>query len=41
MVTEGLSQVRLAGEATICSNVNNAYFPPFQKGSSVVDPTFQ
>jgi hypothetical protein len=34
---EDLSQVRLAGEATICRNVNNAYFPPFQKGSSMVD----
>jgi hypothetical protein len=39
MLTEGLSQVRLAGETTICSNVNNTYFPPSQEGSSMIDPT--
>jgi hypothetical protein len=41
MLAEDLSQVRLAGEATIRSNVDNSYFPPFQEGSGVVDPTLK
>jgi len=36
MLAGDLSQVRLAGEATIRSNVDNAYFRPFQEGPSVV-----
>ena len=31
MLAEDLSQVRLAGEATRYSNVDNAYFPTFQE----------
>ena len=30
MLSEDLGQVCLAREAAICSNVNNAYLPPFQ-----------
>jgi hypothetical protein len=30
MLSEDLGQVCLAREAASCSNVNNAYFPPFQ-----------
>jgi hypothetical protein len=41
MLAEDLSEMRLAGEATIRSNVDNSYFPPFQEGSSVVDPTLE
>jgi hypothetical protein len=41
MLAEDLSQVRLAGEATIRSNVDNAYFRPFQEGPSVVGPTLE
>jgi len=41
MLAEDLSQVRLAGEATIRGNVDNAYFPPFQQGPSVVGPTLE
>ena len=41
VLAEDLSQVRLAGEATRCSNVNNAYFPTFQEGSGVVDTALQ
>jgi hypothetical protein len=41
MLAEDLRQVRLAGEAGIRSNVNNTYFPSFQEGSGVVDPTIK
>jgi hypothetical protein len=41
MLAEDLIQMRLAGETAIRSNVDNAYFPPFQEGSSVVDSTLE
>jgi hypothetical protein len=41
MLAEDLTQVRLAGKATIRSNVDNAFSRPFQKGPSVVDPTLK
>jgi len=41
MLAEDLSEMRLAREATIRGNVDNSYFPPFQEGSSVVDPTLE
>jgi hypothetical protein len=41
VLAEDLSQVRLAGKATIRSNVDNAFSRPFQKGPSVVDPTLK
>jgi hypothetical protein len=41
MLAEDLGQMCLAREATIRSNVDNAYFPLFQEGLSMVDPTLE
>jgi hypothetical protein len=41
MLSEDLGQMCLAREAAICGNVNNAYFPPFQYRSSVVNATLE
>jgi hypothetical protein len=41
MLAEDLRQVRLAGEARIRSNVNDAYSLPFQERSGVFDPTLK
>ncbi len=41
MLPEDLGKVRLAGEATIGGNINDAYFTPFQKESSVANPALE
>jgi len=41
MLAEDLTQVRLAGKATIRSNIDNAFSRPFQESPSVVDPTLK